>query len=234
MKETHGHLHPVTSALRQIVAIFADMGYEVAEGPELESEFYNFDALNVPATHPARDMQDTFWIKNKFSDGKRHLLRTQTTAEDVRYMQAHKPPFKIIIPGKVYRNEATDATHEVQFHQLDGLVVGKDISVAHLKGTLEQFFKSYFGPDVKFRLRPSYFPFTEPSIEADVWYNERWLEVLGGGLVHPKVLEAGGLDPKEWSGFAFGFGLARMVMIKYNIDDVRHLYSGDLRFVNQF
>ena len=234
MQPQKGHLHPVTTAIREIHAIFADLGYEIAQGPELETEFYNFDALNVAPDHPSRDMQDTFWIKQKFVDGEKRVLRTQTSAIQIRYMQSHTPPFKIIAPGKVFRNEATDATHEVQFHQLEGLVVGKDISLAHLKGALEEFFKRYYGPNIKLRFRPSYFPFVEPGVEVDVWHKEKWLEVMGAGVVHPKVLESAGVDSKKWSGFAFGMGIDRLVMIKYGLDDIRHLYSGDLRFVNQF
>lgn len=229
-----GHFHPMTTAIREMYSIFDKMGYEIALGPELEEEFYNFDALNVPADHPARDMQDTFWIKNQFPHGKRRLMRTQTSAVQIRYMEKNKPPFKIFVPGKVFRNEATDATHEVEFFQIEGLVVGKDISLAHLKGAIEQFLKLYFGQDVKFRIRPSYFPFVEPGIEVDVWYKGKWMELLGAGLVHPNVLKASGIDSTIWSGFAFGMGFDRFVMTKYNIDDIRLLYSGDLRLVNQF
>jgi len=234
IQSKNGHLHPISTAIREIYGIFEKMGYDIAFGPELETEFYNFDALNIPADHPSRDMQDTFWLKNKFPDGKRRLMRTQTSAVQVRYMEAHKPPLKVIVPGKVYRNEATDATHEVQFYQIEALVVDKNISLAHLKGVLENFFKLYFGKDVKYRFRPSYFPFVEPAIEADIWFNGKWLEVVGAGLVHPTVLKAVSIDDKEWSGFAFAFGLDRIIMKKYGIDDVRLLYSGDLRFVNQF
>jgi phenylalanyl-tRNA synthetase alpha chain len=229
-----GHLHPLTLAIRDINTIFQKMGFVVAEGPERETEFYNFDALNVPADHPARDMQDTFWLKDKSRDGERMLLRTHTSPVQIRYMEKHKPPLRIIVPGKVYRNEATDATHEAQFYQIEGLVVDKHVSLAHLRGTLDTFFKEYLGKDVEIRFRPSFFPFTEPSVEVDALFKGKWLEVMGAGLVHPHVLESAKLDPKEWQGFAFGGGVERLAMIKYGISDVRDFYSGDLRFVNQF
>lgn len=248
-ESSKGHLHPITQTIREIYAIFHELGYEIAQGPELEREFYNFDALNVPAHHPSRDMQDTFWIKEdkteaaemqkeKNSLGQnlgRRLLATQTSAVQVRYMQEHpKPPYKVLVPGKVFRNEATDATHEAQFFQIEGMYVDKKVSLADLKGTLEYVFKKLFGNDAEVRFRPSYFPFVEPGVEVDVKWGDKWLEVLGAGLIHPKVLEAGGLNPAEWQGFAFAFGLDRIVMLKYGIDDIRLLYSGDLRFVNQF
>ncbi len=232
-----GHLHPVTTIIREIGAFFNEQGFEIAFGPELESEYYNFDALNFPKHHPARDMQDTFWIKGK-NDAERKLLRTHTSNVQIRYMEHNKPPFRIIGPGKVFRNEATDATHEVQFHQIEALVIDKDISLAQLKGILAGLFKRLFGDDVEIQFRPSFFPFTEPSAEVFMKMNingkERLLEMGGAGLVHPNVLEVAGIDPKEWRGFAFGFGLDRIVMLKYGIDDVRLLYSGDLRLVNQF
>lgn len=246
--EPKGHLHPMTQMIREIQTIFQEIGFEVAQGPELETEFYNFDALNIPAGHPARGMQDTFWItdprskiqdqnkseaKNSKSDN--HLvLRTHTSPVQIRYMQAHKPPFKIIVPGKVFRNEATDSTHEAQFHQVEGLYVGNNVSLAELKGTLEYFFKKLFGDDVRMRLRPSYFPFVEPGVEVDIFYKDRWLEVMGAGPVHENVLRMAGIDPEQYSGFAFGGGIDRLLMIKYGLDDIRLLYSGDLRFVNQF
>ncbi len=226
-----GHLHPVTLMIESIHAIFRDMGFDIARGPEIETEFYNFDALNVPKDHPARDMQDTFWLKGKHQ-GK--VLRTHTSPVQVRYMESHKPPFRIIVPGKVFRNEATDATHEAQFYQLEGLVVDKNVSLAHLKGTLQEFFKKLLGDDIEIRFRPSFFPFTEPSVEIDIKFKGKWLEVMGAGIVHPEVLKASGLNPKEWSGFAFGGGIERLAMIKYNIPDVRLFYNGDLRLVNQF
>ena len=236
-----GHLHPITQVIREIQTIFAELGFEIAQGPELETEFYNFDALNIPADHPSRDMQDTFWIKDpKVESGKlkveseRRLLTTQTSAVQIRYMQAHKPPFKVIVPGKVFRNEATDATHEAQFFQIEALYVDKEVSLAELKGTLEHAFKKLFGPETEIRFRPSYFPFVEPAVEVDVKWKGKWLEGVGAGMGHPNVFTAAGVDPKEWKGFAFAFGLDRLVMLKYGIDDIRLLYSGDLRFVNQF
>jgi phenylalanyl-tRNA synthetase alpha chain len=231
-----GHLHPITSVIREICTIFDKMGFSVVSGPELETEFYNFDALNIPADHPARDMQDTFWIKTKPGEDKK-LLRTHTSPGQVRFMQsiANNPrPLKIIIPGKVYRNEATDATHEAQFHQVEGLYVNKSVSMAELKGTLEQFFKEFLGKDIKIRFRPSFFGFVEPGVEVDVWYKDRWMEVFGAGIVHPNVIKASGLDPKVWKGFAFGGGIERLVMVRYGIEDIRHLSSGDLRLINQF
>lgn len=233
-----GHLHPITSLIREIQAIFAELGFEVSLGPELEREYYNFDALNIPAHHPARDMQDTFWIKNLDKETKhpkgRLLLTTQTSAMQIRYMEEHKPPLKTIVMGKVFRNEATDATHEVQFYQLEALYVDKEVSLAHLKGILEHMFKKIFGPEVIIRFRPSFFPFTEPSVEVDMKWKDRWLEMGGAGLVHPNVLRSVGLDSNIWKGFAFGFGIDRILMLRYGIDDIRNLYKGDLRFVNQF
>ena len=234
-----GHLHPVTSIIREMCSIFDGMGFSVAQGPELEDEFHNFDALNVPPDHPARDMQDTFWIKTKPGEAKK-VLRTHTSSVQVRFLEslAKSPagprPFKIVVPGKVYRNEATDATHEAQFFQFEGLYVNKAVSMAELKGTLECFFREFLGPSAKIRMRASYFGFVEPGVEVDVWYKDRWLEVVGAGIVHPKVIAAAGLDPQTWKGFAFGFGVDRLVLMRYGIDDIRHLYSGDLRLINQF
>lgn len=236
-----GHLHPITTAIRDIYAIFKKMGFEIALGPELETEFYNFDALNVPKDHPARDMQDTFWIKTdnqadllQGDRSTRPVMRTHTSPVQIRYMESHKPPYRIIVPGKCYRNEATDATHEAHFYQVEGLVIDKNVSLAELKGTLDTFFKAYFGPEVETRFRPSFFPFTEPSVEIDIKWKDKWLEVMGGGLVHPKVLETAGIDPKEFKGYAFGGGIDRLIILKYGVDDIRQFYSGDLRFVHQF
>ncbi|MGC9605807.1 MAG: phenylalanine--tRNA ligase subunit alpha [Minisyncoccia bacterium] len=240
--DKHGHLHPLTQTIREIYSVFYGLGFEIALGPELEREYYNFDALNIPADHPARDMQDTFWIKEKPKDDKgpngrplgRRLLATQTSAVQIRYMETHKPPFRTLVPGKVFRNEATDATHEAQFYQLEGLWVDKHVSLAHLKGVLEQAFKKLYGEKCEIRFRPSFFPFTEPSVEVEAKFGDKWLEMVGAGLVHPNVLRAGGLDPDEWQGLAFAFGIDRMVMLKHGIDDIRLLYGGDLRFVDQF
>lgn len=237
-----GHLHPVTQMIREITDSFVSMGFEVAEGPEVESEHYNFDALNVPKDHPARDMQDTFWVKGV----PQTVLRTHTSSVQIRFMQSHQPPFKIVAPGKVFRYEATDATHETQFHQLEGLVVGEGITLAHLKHTLQEFFKRIYGDSAQIRMRPSFFPFVEPGLEIDVscakcggkgcnvCKQTGFIEVMGAGMVHPNVLKAAGIDPRKYTGFAFGMGVDRLVMLKYGIDDVRLLYSGDLRLVNQF
>lgn len=229
-----GHIHPVTQVIQEIHNIFIKMGFQVAEGPQIETEFYNFDALRTPKDHPSRDMQDTFWMRDVGQNGERLVPRTHTSGVQVRYAESHKPPFKILVPGKVFRNEATDATHEAEFFQIEGMMVAKKVSMADLKGTLEFFAKEFFGPDAEIRFRPSYFSFVEPGVEVDVKWKDRWLEVLGAGLTHPEVLQASGLDPKEWQAYAFGMGLDRLVMLKYGIDDIRHLYSGDLRLVNQF
>lgn len=238
-----GHIHPISQMITEINRIFSEMGFEVADGPELETEFYNFDALNIPADHPARDMWDTFWVKPR-SLGK--LMRTHTSPVQVRYMEKHKPPFAIIVPGKVFRYEATDATHEAQFHQVEGLMVGKDISLANLKWVLAEFFEKFFGKKIDIRFRPSFFPFVEPGVEIDmscfkcagsgcnICKQTGWIEIMGAGMVHPKVLESAGVDSREFSGFAFGVGIDRLAMLKYGVDDVRLFYSGDLRLVNQF
>ena len=230
-EQTTGHLHPISSAILQIREIFDELGFEVAEGPELEDEWHNFDALNVPKDHPSRDMQDTFWAKG----GK--LLRTHTSPVQIRYMEQKikegvKPPYRIIAPGKVFRNEATDATHEAQFFQCEGLFVDKEVSLAQLKWTLLYFFKKYLGEDAKIRLRPSFFPFTEPSVEVDVKFGDKWLEMAGAGLVHPHVFKSIGLE--GYTGFAFGTTIDRFIMVKYGVPDIRQFYSGDLRLVNQF
>lgn len=228
-KPERGHLHPLTIVQRKAIEIFSSMGFEVAEGPEVETEYYNFDALNVPKNHPARDMWDTFWLK----DG--NLLRTHTSPVQIRYMKEHQSPFRIIAPGKVFRYEATDATHEVQFYQLEGLMIGKKVTMANLKAIMEVFFNNFFGSkDIEVRFRPSYFPFVEPGVEVDMKYKGKWVEIAGAGMVHPKVLEEVGINPKEFQGFAFGMGIDRLAIIKYKIDDVRLFHSGDLRFINQF
>lgn len=228
-------MHPITQVTREIYDIFRQIGFAIAEGPEIETEHYNFDTLNIPKDHPARDMWDTFWLK-PMSDRK--LLRTHTSPVQIRYMEQNKPtpskPIRIIAPGKVFRNEATDATHEAQFYQLEGLMVGENVSMADLKGTLEYFFENFLGKDAKVRFRPCFFPFVEPGVEVDVWFNGKWLEIMGAGMVHPKVLEAVGINPNLYRGFAFGVGLDRLVMNKFKIPDVRLLYTGDLRLINQF
>jgi phenylalanyl-tRNA synthetase alpha chain len=241
-----GHLHVLTRVQREIEDIFLSMGFDIADGPEIETEFYNFNALNIPADHPARDMQDTFWLKS--GDGVSDLsLRSQTSAVQVRYMEKHKPPFRIIAPGKVFRNEATDTTHEHTFHQFEALMVGDDVNVGNLKFVAEEFFSKFFGQDVKVRLRPSYFPFVEPGFEFDIsclgcggaegcaacrWNG--WLELGGAGMVNQNVFVAAGYERGRYQGFAWGFGLERLAMMKYGISDVRLFHSGDTRFLSQF
>lgn len=235
-----GHKHPLSIVLDEIKEIFMGMGFDVAEGPEVEYDYYNFEALNIPPDHPARDTQDTFYIDDNI------VLRTQTSPVQIRFMENNKPPFRMIAPGRVFRSDAVDATHSPLFHQIEGLVVDKGVTMADLKGTLEAFAKRLYGEDTKIRLRPHHFPFTEPSCEIDVscfkcggkgcpmCKGEGWIEILGGGMVHPKVLKNGGIDPEEYSGFAFGIGLERLVMFRFNIDDMRLLYENDLRFLEQF
>ena len=239
----HGHLHPLTIVRQEIEDIFRSMGFDIVEGPEVETEWYNFDALNVPADHPAREMQDTFWLKQSEEaqkDPRAHLLpRTHTSAVQVRYMEKHQPPFRIIVPGRCFRNEATDATHEMQFHQIEGLMVGKDVSLANMKGVMEYFFNKFFKDKIEVRFVSSYFPFTEPSVEVCIKGTKgklkgRWLEVVPGGVVNQKVFKMAGYVPGEYQGFAFGMGVDRMAMLKYGIDDIRLFYSSDLRFLKQF
>lgn len=223
-----GNLHPITQFVKEAVKIFSDLGFDVYEGPEAESEWYNFDALNVPASHPARDTQDTFWL----TDGR--VLRTHTSNAQVRYGESHKPPIKAVFPGTVYRNEATDSKHETTFVQLEGLYIDKNVKVGHLKWALETFFQKLYGPETKIRLKPSFFPFVEPGFEVDVKKDGKWFELLGAGMVHPKVIQNMKLDPDKYSGWAFGMGIDRLVILKYGIDDIRHFRSGDLRFLKQF
>lgn len=240
MTPEKGHLHLISEATAEIVRIFDAMGFSYAEGPVIESEWYNFDALNVPRDHPARDVQDTFWVKGR----EETVLRTHTSPVQVRYMEANAkagiaPPYRIIVPGRVYRNEATDATHEAQFFQLEGLAVGPDITLAHLKGTLETFFSEFYRGNVTVRFRPGYFPFVEPGVEVDMQLTRsdgstRWLEIMGAGMVHPNVLSAAGVDPSKYQGFAFGVGIERLLAVRHDIDDIRLFHTGDLRFVNQF
>jgi phenylalanyl-tRNA synthetase alpha chain len=232
-----GSVHILNRVINDIVRIFSEQGFEVATGTEIEDEQHNFDDLNVPKDHPARDMQDTFWLK----DFAGHLLRTHTSGVQIHYMKDNKTPFKIIAPGKVYRYEATDKTHEVQFHQLEGLVVGENINIGHLKNALNTFVKKFYGESVETRLRPGFFPFVEPGIEVDMKLLEgdsklagKWIEVMGAGMVHPNLLEVAGIDSKKYSGFAFGMGIDRLGVMKYGVEDVRDYYTGDLRFVNQF
>jgi len=243
-----GHLHPLTIVQSDIEDIFTSMGFEIADGPEVESEFYNFDAVNVPEEHPGRDMQDTFWISKEEGreKGTGTVLRTQTSSVQVRYMENHQPPFRIIIPGRVFRQEATDATHEHTFHQFEALVVGEKISVANFLYVAETFFSQFFGQEIKVRVRPSYFPFVEPGFEFDIsctncggkgcssCKHTGWLEVGGAGMVHQNVFEAAGYPKGKYQGFAWGFGLERLAMMKYKIDDIRLFHSGDVRLTRQF
>jgi phenylalanyl-tRNA synthetase alpha chain len=231
-KQKKGHYHPLSIVTRDIQRIFGKMGFEVADGPHIISEEANFDVINVPKDHPARDMHDTFWVKDKPGT----LLRTHISSMQVPYMKAHKPPLAMVSFGPVYRYEATDATHEATFQYIEGLMVGDDISVADLKGTLAIFLEEFFGQKVEIRFRPSYFPFVEPGFEIDMKNPKdgKWLEVSGSGMVHPKVLTNAGVDPNRYQGFAFAFGIDRLAMIKYKINDVRLFRSGDLRLTNQF
>ncbi len=228
-----GTEHPLSILENEAYKVFTGLGFEIANGPELETEWYNFDALNVPKDHPARDMQDTFWIKGE--EGK--VLRTHNTNTSARALEAAakdaRLPAAFISVGKVFRNEATDATHEMQFYQIDGCMVGENITIAHLKGVLTEFYKKVLGAETEIEFRPSFFPFTEPSVEVHAKFKGKWLEMMGGGMLHPNVLKNLGLDPEKVQGFAFGGGLDRIAMIRWNIPDVRLFYQGDLR-LNQF
>ncbi len=235
-----GHKHPISIVLDEVTDLFIGMGFSVASGPEVELDYYNFEALNIPPGHPARDTQDTFYITDKV------LLRTQTSPVQIRYMENNKPPIRIISPGRVYRSDSVDATHSPLFHQIEGLVVDKGITMGDLKACLEAIAKGIFGGGTKIRLRPHHFPFTEPSCEVDVscfrcggsgcpmCKYEGWIEVLGAGMVHPKVLKNGGINPDEYSGFAFGVGLERITLFRFRIDDMRLLFENDVRFLSQF
>ena len=269
----NGHFHPITQAVDKVSQIFLAMGFDVVDGPELESEWYNFDALNVARDHPSRDMQDTFWIKESTLANRPvteveqrvldsglslgHVLRTHTSGVQVRTIErwireGKEFPVAVVVPGKVFRNEATDARHEAQFFQVEGLMIGKDVTFSHLKGVLKRYFTEFLEKDTEVRFRSSFFPFTEPSVEVDmecfkcngtggvlgvrcsVCSASGWIEIMGAGMVHPRVLENAGLNPREYQGFAFGGGLDRLIMLKTGIDDIRMLYNGDLRLVNQF
>ena len=239
-KNMVGHRHPNTIALEEVERIFIGMGYEVVEGPEVELDYYNFEALNIPANHPAKDEQDTFYINNNI------VLRTQTSPVQVRVMEGGKLPIRVIAPGRVFRSDEVDATHSPSFHQIEGLVIDKHITFADLKGTLAEFVRELFGADTKVKFRPHHFPFTEPSAEVDIscfkcggkgcrfCKGSGWIEILGCGMVHPRVLKMSGIDPEEYSGFAFGMGLERIALLKYEIDDMRLLYENDSRFLKQF
>ncbi|MFA5339488.1 MAG: phenylalanine--tRNA ligase subunit alpha [Candidatus Omnitrophota bacterium] len=235
-----GSKHPLTKTIDDICSIFLGMGFKVVEGPEIETEFYNFEALNIALDHPSRDAFDTFYIKNQY------LLRSHTSPVQVRFMETEKPPFKIVVPGRVYRPDAVDASHSFMFHQVEGLVAGEGVTFADLKGALSVFLKGYFGADVKVRFRPHYFPFTEPSAEVDVSCficggkgcsvcgRKGWLEILGCGMVHPNVFKAVKYDPEKVTGFAFGMGVERIAMLKYGINDMRLFFENDMRFLEQF
>ncbi|MBE6763075.1 MAG: phenylalanine--tRNA ligase subunit alpha [Ruminococcaceae bacterium] len=235
-----GGLHPLNKTLEDLIDIFRSMGFDVVDGPEVETDYYNFEALNVPADHPARDMQDTFYLAENL------LLRTQTSAAQIRTMENRKPPIRIICPGRVFRADEVDATHSPVFHQVEGLVVDKGVTMCDLKGVLEQFAREIYGPDTKVKFRPSFFPFTEPSVEVDVTCSEcggkgcrvckgsGWIEILGAGMVHPRVLKGCGIDPEEYSGFAFGIGLDRLTTTRHKISDIRLLFENDVRFLDQF
>ncbi len=257
-----GHLHPLTHALSSVERVFESMGFSIFLSPELETEFYNFDALNIPPDHPARDLWDTFWLapgQQKFdiqnqtdkhssnnSTANRLLLRTHTTAMQLHYMQKHNPPFRIITPGRCFRYEASDSSHDIQFYQVDGLVVDQNISIANFKAIIEELFKRLFSSSIKIRMRPGYFPFVEPGFEIDIacykcqgkncpiCHGTGWLEIMGAGMVHPAVFKRAGYNPLNWQGFAFGMGIDRIAMIKYGIDDIRLFYQNDLRFLKQF
>ncbi len=247
-----GHLHPLTQVQKKVEEIFQSLGFSVVEGPEIETEWYNFDALNIPKDHPARDAWNTLWLKDS-----ELLLRTQTSPVQIRYMEKNNPPLRIIAPGRTFRHEATDASHEVNFYQVEGLMIDKKVSAANFRAIIQEFFQRFFsesaeasreggGKQIKIRIRPSYFPFTEPSFEVDMsclncqgkgcsaCSQTGWMEMMGAGMVHPNVYKAVGLNPKNWQGFAFGMGLDRLAMMKYKINDIRLFYSGDLRFLQQF
>ena len=226
--QSSGGLHPVTRTLERICSLFRAIGFEVVEGPEIEDDYHNFEALNIPAHHPARAMQDTFY----FPDGR--VLRTHTSPVQIRVMQSREPPLRIVAPGRVYRCDS-DQTHTPMFHQVEGLMVGEDVSFAHLKGILHDFLRHFFeADDLEVRFRPSYFPFTEPSAEVDIRGERGWLEVLGSGMVHPRVLENCGIDSERYTGLAFGMGVERFAMLRYGVDDLRSFFENDLRFLKQF
>ena len=222
-----GHRHPLITTTENIIDLFIGLGYQVSEGPEIENDYYNFEALNIPPNHPARDMQDTFYL------GGEYLLRTHTSPVQIRCLEIKKPPVRIVSPGRVYRRDAVDATHSPVFHQIEVLAIDEDLDFSHLRGTVMAFLKAFFG-DLPIRFRASYFPFTEPSAEVDVQWRGKWLEVMGCGMVDPAVLEGLGIDPEKYSGFAAGLGVERFCMVRHGLDDIRKLYTSDLRFLEQF
>jgi len=251
-KQIRGHLHPLTLVTREIVSSFEKMGFLIIEGPEIETEYYNFDALNMPEDHPAREMWDTLWIKSKLKNQKsKMLLRTHTSPMQIRYMEEHRPPFRIIIPGKCFRHEATDASHEIQFFQIEGLMVGENIALANFKAIVSEVIKDIFKQRVSVRFRPSFFPFVSPGIEVDIKIkknqkptpsgtkgskvkDEKWLEIMGAGMVHPELFRRVDYENNRWQGFAFGLGIERIAMIKYKINDIRLFFNPDIRFLEQF
>ncbi len=224
---SQGHRHPLITTTEQIIDLFLGLGYQVSEGPEIENDYYNFEALNIPPDHPARDMQDTFYL------GGEYLLRTHTSPVQIRSLESKKPPVRIVSPGRVYRRDAVDATHSPVFHQIEVLAIDEKLDFSHLRGTVMAFLKAFFG-DLPIRFRASYFPFTEPSAEVDVQWRGKWLEVMGCGMVDPAVLEELGIDPEKYSGFAAGLGVERFCMVRHGVDDIRKLYTSDLRFLEQF
>ncbi len=226
-----GHMHPSSLVLEETYQVFSELGFAVVDSPEIETDWFNFEALNMPESHPAREMQDTFYIKGS---NMQQLPRTHTSGMQIRFMLDNKPPFKIIVPGKVFRSENEDATHSWSFNQVEGLVVGEGVSVADLKGTLLQIVKKQLGEDTEIRFRPSYFPYTEPSVEVDAKYKGKWLELGGAGMVHPDVLRNGKIDPEKYSGFAFGWGIERLAVIKYGLNDLRLLWRPNLNYLEQF
>lgn len=225
---TKGNLHPISQFIREAIKVFEELGFDVFTGPEVETEWYNFDALNIPADHPSRDVQDTFWLK----DGR--VLHTHTSNSQIRYAENHKPPIKVIVPGRVFRNEATDFKHEATFFQLEGLYIDKDVKIGHLFWTLEHFMKKLYGEKIELRFRPHHYPFVEPGMDVDIRYKGKWMEMLGSGMVHPKVLRNMKIDPEKYSGYAFGMGIDRLVMLKFGVEDIRQFYANDLRFLKQF
>ncbi|MDT7880526.1 MAG: phenylalanine--tRNA ligase subunit alpha [Candidatus Hydrothermia bacterium] len=226
-KRAFGNIHPITRVFNEIIEIFISMGFSVEDGPEIEEDWYNFTALNIPKYHPARDMQDTFYLENN------KLLRTHTSPIQIRTMERKKPPIRIIAPGRVFRRDELDATHSPVFHQLEGLYVDKNVSLSDLKGTIEIFIRKLFSEDIKIKFRPSYFPFTEPSLEVLIYKDNKWLEILGAGMVHPNVLKNCNINSDIYGGFAFGLGIERIAMIKYNINDIRLFYENDIKFLRQ-
>tara|TARA_B100001996_G_scaffold146303_2_gene111477 strand:+ start:7635 stop:8645 length:1011 start_codon:yes stop_codon:yes gene_type:complete len=230
---SYGSLHPTTLIIREICEAFRSMGFQIYEGNEIETEKYNFDLLNIPADHPARDQWDTIWLDLKNSNDK-YLLRTHTSPMQARIMEKNEPPIRVVVPGKCYRYEATDATHEWEFHQIEGLAIDKNISFSELKGTLYQMARKIFGSDQKVRFRCDFFPFVEPGVDMSILWEGKWIEILGAGMVHPKVLQGVGYDPEKYSGFAFGIGPERVSMLKNKIKDIRNFHANDLRFLSQF